>query len=122
MSGTPTILIADDSAAQRKLLELTLRDYTVLTAEDGAEALDYLESYAPKLIVLDVDMPFLTGLEVCERVKQNPDHQHVPVIIVTSMRDEETRQAAQTAGADLFLNKPLVRGLFLEEVARLLDV
>ena len=120
MSGTSTILIADDSAAQRKLLELTLKDYTVLVAEDGAEALDYLKTHTPELIVLDVDMPFVTGVEVCEQVKQDPNHQHVPVIIVTSMRDEQTRQAAQTAGATLFLNKPLARGPFLEEVARLL--
>ena len=120
MSGTSTILIADDSAAQRKLLELTLKDYTVLVAEDGAEALGYLETHTPELIVLDVDMPFATGVEVCERVKQDPAHEHVPVIIVTSMRDERTRQAAQEAGATLFLNKPLARGPFLEEVARLL--
>ena len=122
MSGTPTILIADDSAAQRKLLELTLKDYTVFAVEDGAEALHYLETHTPKLIVLDVDMPFATGLEVCEQVKQNSNRQHVPVIIVTSMRDEQTRQAAQAAGANLFLNKPIVRGPFLEEVARLLSV
>ena len=104
-----TILIADDSAGQRKVLELTLKkhNYETLIAENGQEALDLLETHMPDLLLLDVNMPFASGIDVCQHTKDNTRLAHIPVIIMTSMTDEKVKQAARNARANLIVHKPL---------------
>ena len=119
MPKRPTILIADDNAAQRKVLELFLRAYDVASAQDGQEALDYLKQRTPDLMILDITMPFVNGIEVCERVKRG-GLRHVPVIMLTSLTDDRTRAAVKAAGADLHLAKP-VTGTIQQTVSRLLN-
>jgi len=104
-----TILVADDSTAHRRLLELILsaHNFTVVTAEDGHQALTYLQANTPDLMILDVNMPHLSGIELCKRAKHTARLSEVPVIIMTSLTDTETRNHAQAANADLLVNKPL---------------
>ena len=120
MSDLPTILIADDSAGQRKLLELMLSDFQVVTAENGDDVLNYLEHGSPDLLLLDLNMPFASGLEICKQVKESLKLAS-PVVIMTSLTDEKTQKAVTAAQADALLYKPVDRTTPRETLERLLN-
>ena len=105
----PEILVADDLAGQRMVLEMLLSvdGYDVITVEDGKAALDYLKGNTPALAILDIKMPYLTGLDVCSRMKRIPRLRGVPVIILTALRDEDTVRQAWASKADQVIHKPL---------------
>ena len=103
------VLVVDDILPNVKLLEakLTSEYYDVLTATNGEEALQLVDSNSPDLILLDVMMPGMDGFEVCNRIKQNPVHAHIPVVMVTALTDTEDKVRGLEAGADDFLSKPI---------------
>ena len=86
---------------------LSVDGYEVITVADGREALDYLKDNTPDLAILDVQMPHLTGLEVCHRMKRIPRLKDVPVIILTAYRDDHIVTQARMAHADRIVYKPL---------------
>jgi CheY-like chemotaxis protein len=103
------ILVADDNEGQRLVLEMLLSadGHVVDTVEDGRAALDYLKTTTPDLVILDVAMPFVSGIDICHRMKRIPRLKDVPVIILTALRDERTREMARVARADAIVTKPL---------------
>jgi two-component system cell cycle response regulator len=103
------VLIVDDQPASVKMLaaKLTNEYYQVLTAQDGPAALKAVERDAPDLVLLDVMMPGMDGFDVCRKIKQNPKHTHIPVVIVTALGSREDRVRGLEAGADDFLTKPV---------------
>jgi putative two-component system response regulator len=105
---TPIVLVVDDVAANRELLEgyLVQLGYDVRQARDGYEALDAVIAEEPDLILLDVNMPRLDGIAVCERLKEHPIRRLIPIVILTASQDRETRLRGIAAGADDFLSKP----------------
>jgi CheY-like chemotaxis protein len=104
----PKLLIAEDTEANIELLDMLLCDHYFITyVEDGKSALDHVKLNTPDLIILDVDMPLMNGLEVCSRMKRVSRLKAVPILILTARMDDETRQKALEYGADEFLNKPL---------------
>ena len=119
-SDAPSILVVDDQAGQRVILDmlLTLDGYQVVAREDGRAALEYLREHTPQLVVLDVHMPFMTGVEICSRIRRIQRLAKVPVIILTAVRDERTLTEARLAKADRIVLKPLegkdFRGLVRE--------
>src|SRR5689334_19109768 len=107
MQPDHTILIVDDDAGAREALELLLaHDYTLAFAGNGAEALVQAATLRPDLILLDVMMPEMDGLEVCQRLRTTPDLAEVPIIMVTALDDRESRVCVIEAGADDFVSKP----------------
>jgi len=104
----PLVLVVDDVGANRELLiaHLQALEYDVREARDGLEALAAIEEEEPDLILLDVDMPRLDGIAVCERVKAHPLRRLIPVVILTASHDRETRLRGIAAGADDYLSKP----------------
>jgi len=104
-----TILVVDDEAANRELLKAILEEggYEVALAQDGATALGLATAAPPDLILLDLRMPGMSGLEVCERLKRDPATQAVPVIVVTAYGEVTHKEAALTRGADDFVTKPV---------------
>src|SRR5438270_8298867 len=104
----PNVLVVDDLRSNRELLEGRLADlgYDVREATDGIEALDAVAAEEPDLILLDVDMPRLDGIAVCERLKAHPIHRMIPVVILTASNDKATRLRGIAAGADDYLSKP----------------
>ena len=104
-----TILVVDDEAANRELLEglLTGAGYVAALARDGATALALAAAAPPDLILLDLRMPGIGGLEVCRRLKQNPATNAVPIIVVTALGEMTHKEAALTGGADDFVTKPV---------------
>src|SRR6476619_2070148 len=103
------ILVVDDVPANVKLLEarLSAEYFDVLTASNGAEALDICSRSECDIILLDVMMPDLDGVEVCRRLKSNPSTHCGPVVIVTALDSPSDRARGLEAGADDFLTKPV---------------
>ena len=109
MDEPTRILVADDIEGQRLVLEMLLSSdgHVVDTVEDGRAALDYLKTTTPDLAILDVAMPFVSGIDICHRMKRIPRLKDVPVIILTALKDERTREMARVARADAIVTKPL---------------
>lgn len=121
---TGTILVADDHPANRALFEelLTAEGFSVVTACDGAAALQSFHTSNPDLVVLDIMMPGLTGLEVCQQIKSDKETCLTPVILVTALSGTADRIAGITAGADDFLTRPVDRTQLLARVRSLLKL
>ena len=102
------VLVVDDVPANRELLEGFLEEagYDVRQARDGIEALEAVAVDEPDLILLDIDMPRLDGITVCERLKADPVRRLIPIVILTSSSDATTRLSGIAAGADDYLSKP----------------
>src|SRR5918999_3845937 len=103
------ILVVDDVPANVKLLEarLSAEYFDVLTASNGAEALDLCSRAECDIILLDVMMPDMDGFEVCRRLKSNPATHFIPVVIITALDQASDRVRGLEAGADDFLTKPV---------------
>lgn len=99
---------------------LSLDGYDVRLVEDGREALEFLKENTPDLAILDVKMPQLNGIEVCMRMKRISRLRDVPVVMLTALRDEETRTQLRAAQADAIIYKPLEGKDFRETVKSLL--
>jgi len=106
---TARILVVDDLLANVRLLEakLTAEYFDVSTAMNGVDALETIQRSQPDIVLLDVMMPGMDGIEVCRRIKSNPVTQHIPVIMVTALDQPEDRVRGLAAGADDFLTKPV---------------
>ncbi len=103
------ILVVDDIITNVKLLEakLTAEYFDVSTAMSGVEALEVIATNQPDIVLLDVMMPGMDGFEVCRRIKNNPQTQHIPVVMVTALDQASDRINGLKAGADDFLTKPV---------------
>lgn len=103
-----TVVIADDESTMRLLVHATIDsdDYTVLEAIDGAQAWTMIQERKPSLVLLDVQMPGMSGLEVLHLIKSNPDHRKTKVILLTSKAQETDIETGLLAGADFYLTKP----------------
>ena len=102
------ILIADDEPVARSLLRRVLEPagYEVLESASGKEALACARSDRPDLLILDINMPDMDGIEVCRAIKSDPDTHLTPVIHITGLTDRTQRLEALEAGSDEFLGKP----------------
>jgi len=119
---TPLILVADDQEGQLVLIDmlLSLDGYEVVTVEDGRLALEWLAKNTPDMAILDVQMPFVDGIEICRRIKKISRLHGVPVMILTATRDEAKLEAARHAGANAVMRKPLEGKDFRSRVRELL--
>ena len=106
---TARILVVDDVEPNVRLLEakLTLEYYEVMTAMDGATALEIAAAERPDIILLDVMMPGMDGFETCRRLKADPATRHIPVVLVTALDGREDKIKGLGVGADDFVTKPI---------------
>ena len=120
MSGR--ILIVDDLATNRIILKVKLNaaHHETMQASDGASALDMARREQPILILLDMMLPDISGIEVCRRLRADPTTAHIPVVIITASGDRDSRLRALAAGADEFLTKPLNEVILLARIRSLL--
>lgn len=103
-----TVLIADDTLLNRELASdlLSSYGYKVLESPNGYEALEKLKEQAVDVILMDVMMPGMDGYETCRRIKEHPQWRLIPIVMLTSLSDVNSRVAALEAGADDFISKP----------------
>ena len=120
MSGR--ILIADSVATNRIIMKVKLSAASlgVVQADCGAAVLKALADELPDLFILDVDLPDVDGITLCRQIREDPATTHIPVIIVSSRGDADTRLAALRAGAEEFLPKPLEEMILLARVRNLI--
>src|ERR1044071_6463548 len=107
-SRTPVILVADDEPVNLALIERRLEweDYRVVTAEDGGQAVEAAKRVLPDLIMLDVMMPVLDGLQACRLLKENPSTRDIPVIFLSALDDTDTKVNGLSLGANDYISKP----------------
>lgn len=122
MSGK--ILVVDDDNTHRQLLQELLggEGLQIATAPDGRRCLEEFGRFNPDLVLLDVDMPVVSGFEVCKRLKGNPETRLTPIVLVTALSATEDRVRGIQAGADGFLTKPFDRSELLAYVRSLLSL
>ncbi len=103
------ILVVDDVATNRIVMKVKLAAacYTVEQADSGAEALRAARTNKPDLILLDVLMPDMSGLDVCRALKSDPETSDIPVVLITALSDRTAKMEGLEAGADDFLTKPV---------------
>jgi len=103
------ILIVEDNPSNMRLIELILRDkgYTLLKATDGEEALDVALRGQPDLIIMDIQLPKLNGLEATRRLRQAPVFSRIPIIAVTAYAMKGDKEKIINAGCDAYLSKPI---------------
>jgi signal transduction histidine kinase len=106
-ADAPDVLVVEDNADMRRLLRMLLSgEFRVQTARNGREALRLLESWQPDVVLSDVMMPEMTGLELCRTIKSDPRTSRVPMLLVTSKADREMRVEGLELGADDYVTKP----------------
>jgi putative two-component system response regulator len=102
------ILCVDDDPINLSLLRSTLQeDYKLVFARSGSEALTAVLKHSPSLILLDVQMPDITGFEVAQQLKSNPKTEHIPIIFITSLLDVDDEKAGFDVGGVDYITKPL---------------
>src|SRR2546422_4638109 len=124
MREPPRILIADDTPANLHILQLRLaaNGYEIITATDGEEAIAAARQHQPDLILLDVMMPKLDGIEVCRRLRADPALPFVPIILVTAKADSKDVVAGLEAGGDEYLTKPVDQAALVGRVKSMLRI
>jgi len=120
----PKVLIVDDMKENVELMEayLAVEPYEVISAYGGKEALQKVKEEKPDIILLDVMMPEVNGYEVCKILKENPETQFIPVLMLTALSELEDRIRGIDVGADDFLTKPINRLELKTRVKSLLRV
>jgi CheY-like chemotaxis protein len=103
------ILIVEDNPVHTRLIEMTLRakNYTILKATNGEEALDVATRERPDLIIMDLNLPQMTGFEVTKKLRENPAFRHTPIIALTAYAMRKDKEKAIEAGCDMYMTKPI---------------
>ena len=104
----PCVLVVEDESAQREVLRYNLEaeGFDVLRAGDGEEALMLLEETPPDIVLLDWMLPNVSGIEICRRVKANPETRPIPIIMLSARSEETDRVRGLETGADDYVVKP----------------
>jgi signal transduction histidine kinase/ligand-binding sensor domain-containing protein/DNA-binding response OmpR family regulator len=117
----PTLLVVEDN---EELLQLMVRllgkEYNVLTAENGKEAIVIIENEPVELIISDIIMPEMDGIELCRFVKNTIEYSHIPIILLTAKNKEEDKAEAYESGADDFISKPFNLSVLYARIKNLL--
>lgn len=118
----PVVLVIDDNAdIRRYVAALLAKDYRVLTASEGETGLRQAQKFVPDVVVCDVMMPGMDGIECCRRLKGDVSTSHIPVILLTACSLDEQRIQGYDGGADSYISKPFNSQLLLSRIRNLLD-
>jgi CheY-like chemotaxis protein len=118
-----TIVVADDNPASRELMRELLESsgYNVVDAADGSEALEKTLEVRPDLVVLDIELPAMSGFEVLEAIRQHPDLSSLPVVAVTARAMEGDPERGVAAGFNAYITKPIKIAAARAQIRELLE-
>ncbi|MCL3780088.1 hybrid sensor histidine kinase/response regulator [Prolixibacteraceae bacterium JC049] len=116
-----TLLIAEDNSELREYIAQLFVGYHVIQAENGRKAWEAIDKKQPDIIISDVMMPEMTGIELCEKVKNDIRFSHIPVVLLTAYSDTTHQLQGSKAGADLYIGKPFNNELLVSKVAALIE-
>src|SRR5260221_5819429 len=124
MHSPPLILVVDDNPANVEILQMRLQaqGYEIRTATDGEQALSAVLEHQPDLLLLDVMMPKLDGIEVCRRLRADKMLPFVPIILITAKSDSKDVVAGLNAGGDEYLTKPVDQAALVSRVKSMLRI
>lgn len=122
MANKPTILLVDDDPDIREFVTFNLakEGYTVVTAKDGAEGVEAVKKHRPDLVLLDVMMPGMDGIEACEAIRSNPDIASTLIAFLSARGEDYSQVAGFDAGADDYITKPIRPKVLVSRVKALL--
>lgn len=113
-----TVAVVEDDVDVREYLRHELSEkYNVITFANGNEALENIIADAPEIVISDVMMPGLDGLSLCRKIKQNPNINHIPVILLSAKVENEDRMTGLQAGADSYMSKPVSMEVLMSTIA-----
>lgn len=117
------ILVVEDNMLVQEVYASALQqlDCDIVTADDGHEAMALAEEERPDLIIMDIMLPGVSGLDLVQKMKADPKLRDVPIIVVTTMATAGDEQTIKAAGADAYLPKPIRVDEFIEAVRKFLE-
>ena len=117
-----TVLIVEDNELNMKLFHdlLDAHGYNILQTKDGMEALDIAREHRPDLILMDIQLPEVSGLEVTKWLKDDPDLKAIPVVAVTAFAMKGDEERIREGGCEAYLSKPISVGKFIETIRHFL--
>ncbi len=122
--ATPRVLVVDDEMVVRRFIQKSLEESVLECicefSNDGIDALMKLGIFEPHVMVLDVNIPWVDGLEICRRVRANENTRQTKIVVITGFLNDNDREEIVKAGADHLLFKPFDEGQLLETVSRAL--
>ncbi len=121
--GQKVILSAEDNGANRRIIRdlFGKKGYRIIEAMDGEEAVAMAEREKPDLILMDIQLPKISGYEAARAIKSNPELKHIPIIAVTSYALSGDDRKAYEAGCDDYITKPFRPSVLLEKVEKYLS-
>ncbi len=119
---TGKVLVVEDNDEILAILQhLLASKYEVVTAYNGQEALEILENETVDLVVTDIMMPVMDGMELLRHIRENTDYTHLPVVMLTAKRDDQDRAESYSAGADAYITKPFNSKVLLSRIENLME-
>ena len=124
MANNHYILVVDDDWMNREMLEAQLESegHAVKLASNGKKALEIVDAARPALVMLDIRMPDMDGIDVCQQMRTRPIMQNIPIVMITGLESEEDIKRALAAGANDLLSKPFSSQLMLARVKNWLRI
>jgi len=119
----PKILLVEDNEMNRDMLSRRLlkAGFEMVIAVDGEQAIDLARSEAPDLILMDIQLPEISGLEVTKWLKEDEDLAHIPVVAVTAFAMKGDEERIREGGCEAYISKPISVAHFLDTIKRLLE-
>ena len=124
MADKETILIADDSSSVRKFVAFALKTigFEVVAAEDGMDALEKMPLHDISLVLTDLNMPNVDGIELIRTIRANDAYKNIPIVVLSSIKDEEDKKKCFDAGANAYLIKPFNAKRLQYEISKFINV
>lgn len=117
-----TVMVVDDAESMRGLVSITLNNagYSTVEAESGMDALEKLSVQPVNMIISDVNMPGMNGIELVKQLKSNPSHKFIPVVMLTTHKTDDMKRQGQAAGAKAWIVKPFKPETILKVVQKII--
>ncbi|MFK5894421.1 MAG: response regulator [Pseudomonadota bacterium] len=117
----PYILIVDDEPINQMAMQSFLEErFKIRTANNGQECLDYIAIRVPDLILMDIQMPVLNGIEACKKIRKNKHTNQIAVIFISTLTSEKNKKSCFQAGGNAYFTKPVSKHKLIEKIEFLL--